>query len=182
MNLTPEEDLLIQSYITTAFLVELKNNDFLNSDYYKKMQFEDKFIKDNLNRIKIDNHGTLVIMMYTMLVIPKELIFRDFSTEVSELNKIVHKLKSESKSSYSYDSKGIDYVKHIRNAVAHARVDFKLENSVTFTDTDEKKKQECTITIPLDKFGDFLTGLQSIFAKYVESIKNKHLHNRIPKE
>ena len=45
MEYTQEDNLLIQSYFTTAFLVELKNNDFLNSDYFKNMPFKDKFVK-----------------------------------------------------------------------------------------------------------------------------------------
>lgn len=172
MDLTQEDNLLIQSYFTIAFLIELKNNDFLKSDCYKKLPFEDNFIKENLPSIGIDNQGNLLMTLYTMLVIPKELLADKFPTEFAELNNIVENIKSEAKSSYKKDQKEIDYIRHIRNAVAHARVEFMPNESVKFTD-EKNKREKCTITIPLVKVGKFLTELQKLFMKYIETLKVK---------
>jgi hypothetical protein len=172
MEYKQEDNLLIQSYFTIAFLVELKNDNFLNSDYYKNMRFGDNYIKDNLPSIGIDNQGTLLISLYTMLVIPKQLLEKRFPDEFIELNNKLDKIKLRAESSYSKDSEKIDYLRHIRNAVAHARVEFNPNVSVTFTD-ENNNGESCSITIPLNSMGLFLTELQKIFMTYVENLKQK---------
>lgn len=170
MDYTQEDNILIQSYFTIAFLTELSNNNFLKSDCYKKLRFEDNFIKENLPSIGIGNRGNLLITLYTMLVIPKELLSDRYPTEFAELNNIVENIKSEANSIYQTDQKKINYIRHIRNAVAHARVEF-VDNTVKFT--DENNTEKCTITIPLMEVGTFLTELQKLFMKYIETLKVK---------
>lgn len=172
MEYTQEDNLLMQTYFTTAFLVELKNNDFLNSDYYKNLPFEDKFVKASLPTVGIDNQGTLLIMLYTMLVVPKQLLEKDFPVEFEALNEIVNKLKSNAASTYRKDSDGIDFIRHIRNAVAHARVEFTPNVSVKFSD-ENNGGENCEITIPLPNIGLFLIELQKVFVKYIEALKTK---------
>ena len=69
MNYSNNNNLLIQSYFTTALLVELRNAKFLDSDYYKNARFEDKFVHENLPKVGIDNQGTLLMVLYTLLVV-----------------------------------------------------------------------------------------------------------------
>jgi len=172
MDYTKEDDILIQSYFTIAFLLELVNNNFLESDCYKKMQFQDNFIKENLPSIGIDNRGCLIVALYTMLIIPKEFLFDKYPTEVEKLNDTIENIKSEANSSYQYDQEKIDYIRHIRNAIAHLRVEF-VDKAVKFTDENKKMTQKCTITIPLMNVGTFLTELQKIFMKHIETLKVK---------
>jgi hypothetical protein len=175
MALNQEDNLLIQSYFTVTFLTELKNNDFLNSDYYKNMEFGDKYLQNNLASVGIDNQGALLIFLYTMLVIPKQLLEKKFPEKFIEINSIVNKIKSKANSNYKDDYTdgilNIDYLRHIRNAVAHARVEFIPNESVTFKDEDKGKS--CSITIPLISMGEFLTELQKIFITYVENLKKQ---------
>jgi len=172
MEYTQEDNLLIQSYFTTTFLVELKNKDFLNSDYYKNASFKDKFVKESLPKVGIDNQGTVLIMLYTMLVVPKQLLEKEFPVEFEALNRKVDELKSEATSTYRKDSDGIDYVRHIRNAVAHARIEFIPNISVKFND-ENNGGEKCEITVPLKNMGLFLTALQNVFMKYIETLKEK---------
>jgi hypothetical protein len=170
MQLTQDDNLLIQTYMTTAFVLELKNNDFLNSEYYKNVQFQDEFVKKSFPTIGIDNQGMLLITLYTMLVIPKQLLSENYPTEFAELNNTIENLKSNAESTYSSDNSGIDFIRHIRNSVAHAKVEFSQTFSVTFKD-ENNKGEYCNITIPLSKIGLFITELQKVFMKYVESLK-----------
>jgi len=172
MEYFQKDNLLIQTYFTTSFLAELNNNDFLNSDYYKNVTFQDKFVKDNLPSIGIDNQGTLLMFLYTMLVVPKQLIENEFPDEFSNLNNVIEKVKSNATSNYKKDAEKIDYIRHIRNSVAHARVEFDPKKTVTFTDKNNNG-EICEITIPLMSIGIFLTALQQVFMKYIESLKKK---------
>ncbi|SNT69542.1 HEPN family nuclease [Psychrobacter sp. LV10R520-6] len=174
MTITQEDNLLIQSYITVSFLLELKNLDFLNSDYYKNAEFQDKYVQESITTIGIDNQGSMLMALYAMLVIPKEKIKSRFESEFDKLNEVVNTIKNDAKteSDYTTDSEGIDYVSHIRNAVAHAKVSFIFNTEVAFSDTRHnnktKKDENCTITIPLADFGMFMNALQKLFFKYVE--------------
>jgi hypothetical protein len=172
MEYSQDDNLLIQSYFTTALLVELKNNDFLNSESYKSLKFNDNYVKENLPLIGIDNQGTFLMIFYTMLVIPKQHISENFPNEFNELNRKAGSLILASESSYETDKNEIDYIRHIRNAVAHARVLFIPGQSVTFID-ENSKGERCTITFPLCNIHIFLTCLQSVFMKYIEKLKSK---------
>lgn len=175
MTITQEDNLIIQSYMTVSFLLELKKLDFLNSDYYKKAKFQDEYVKAKLPEIKIDNQGSMLMVLYAMLVIPSELIKVGFSDEFNNVNKVIHTIRNKTRtySNYEYDSVNINYIKHIRNSVAHAKVKFVPNVEVIFSDNrynyDTKKKESCKITIPLSEFGIFMTALQKLFFQYVKT-------------
>lgn len=179
MDLTQEDNLLIQSYMTVTFLLELKNLDFLNSSYYKEAEFQDKYVKENLPTIGIDNQGSLLMVLYAMLVIPNESIKNRFTDEFNKLNKVVHNIKNDAKteSNYKNESEAIDYIKHIRNSVAHANVSFTPNAEVIFSDSrynfKTKENENCTIAIPLADIGIFMSALQSLFFKYIEETRQE---------
>ena len=112
------------------------------------------------------------MVLYAMLVVPKQLIEQDFPDEFAKLNIKVEEIKLDANSTYRLDSEKIDYIRHIRNAVAHARVTFIPNESVSFTD-ENNGGERCTITISLNTVGLFLTELQKVFMKYIERLKTK---------
>ncbi|SMB25788.1 protein of unknown function [Sterolibacterium denitrificans] len=170
MDYSNNDNLLIQGYFTTALLVELKNANFLNSEYYKSRQFQDKFVQDNLPTVGIDNQGALLMVLYMLLVVPRQLLETKFPTEFHSINDDVEKLAASTTSSYKKDAQGVDHVRHLRNAVSHARVNFTQDGTVTFRDEDGQGSI-WEATFPLSNIGHLLTSLQVIFMKYVESVK-----------
>jgi len=92
MKYSREDDLLIQSYFTTSFLVELSNNNFLQSDFYKSMKFEDKYVHQNLPSIGIGNRGCMLMCFYSLLVIPKQ--FLDQPEHLSEFKNLNNKIET----------------------------------------------------------------------------------------
>lgn len=171
-NYTQEENLLIQSYFTISFLTELESNGFLKSDFFKDMRFEDVYVKSNLPSIGIANRGTLLIFLYTMLVLPKQLLEAQFPKEFENLNSSIEKIKSNSMSTYQTDKVKIDYVRHMRNSVAHTKVKFN-ESNVIFED-ENKNGDKFSVTIPLRLFGRFLAELQKIFFAYIKTLQAKY--------
>ena len=170
MNYSNNDNLLIQGYFTTAFLSELKTANFLDSDYYKNCQFQDKFVQDNLPKVGIDNRGTLLMVLYTLLVMPRELLETNFPNEFHSLNGAVEKLATSTTSTYTNDAQVVDHVRHLRNAVAHARIEFKQDDTVIFCD-ENGRGSVWEATFPLSNIGHLLTALQAVFMKYVESVK-----------
>lgn len=170
MNYSNNDNLLIQSYFTTALLVELRNANFLDSEYYKNTQFEDKFVHENLPKVGIDNQGTLLVTLYTLLVVPRQLLEASFPDDFEALNDAVETLSVKATSTYKKDKQKIDHVRHLRNAVAHAKVKFEQNGTVTFRD-ENGSGSVWEATFHLSKIGLLLTELQSVFMKYVEKVK-----------
>lgn len=85
-----KDNLLIYSYFTTAFLTELHALDFLESEYYRTAKFQDKFLHEIFPKWgRIENPGMLMMALYAMLVIPRQLIKDAFPTEFSEINPLI---------------------------------------------------------------------------------------------
>ena len=82
MNYSKEDDLLIQTYLTTEFLFELSNLKFLESPYYKNANFVDKSVHQFLPTIGIGNRGALLMTLYSLLIVPKELIEKKISQRI----------------------------------------------------------------------------------------------------
>ena len=177
-DINQEDDILIQSFLTIELLAELHNNKFLNSEYFNKLTVQDMNVKTVLPQIGIDNQGFLLITLYVLLVIPKQFLENKFQSDFKALNEFILSIQVASQSTYKDEEKikNIDFVRHIRNAVAHGRVKFIPEISVTFSDKDFNKKREvkssCEITIPTNQIGLLISKLQIIFQKYIEQ-KNK---------
>lgn len=171
MKYSNNDNLLIQSYFTTALLTELKNANFLDSDHYKNMQFQDKFVQGSLPEVGIDNQGTLLMVLYTLLVVPRQILEKNFPADFNSLNAEIERLANSTKSNYKNDAQSVDHVRHLRNSVAHARANFKQDGTVTFHDEDGRGSVwEAIFT--LSNIGHLITALQAIFMKYVENVKS----------
>lgn len=182
-NITQKDSLLLQILSNTVLLAELSNADFLKSDYFQKLQFSNKNCKEILFFSGIGNPATMQMMLYALLVIPKEFLSQSNDTKLEEyitdINSFVYKkIEQGAESTYSTYSgeenvMNINFVKHIRNAVAHSRCKYSSENYtnyVVFTDTDNKF-HECNIKMKTQNVGLLLGKLQQIIMEY---ISNKH--------
>jgi len=81
------------------------------------------------------------------------------------------RLASSTKSNYKNDAQSVDHVRHLRNSVAHARVNFKQHGTIIFHDEDSRGSV-WEATFALSNIGHLLTALQAIFMKYVENVKS----------
>lgn len=166
--MTQEDNLIVQSQISIAFLVELKNNNFLKSSFYDSMKFGVPEYKNVISTIGIDNQGTLLLALYSLLVIPKQLIEKEFPEQFEVVNIQLQQYIVTEETTYKKDKKTnkINYLHRIRNAVAHARVEFEPNNIVIFKDKNPNTDEFCVLSMKLSDVGDFLTQLQSIFFAY----------------
>lgn len=173
-SISAEESLLLQCLSTTALLGELSNDNFLESDYFKKLNFANKDFKTILKLSGLGNPATMQMMLYALLTVPREVLSRtDYSnleTYVTRINPLVCKL-IESDTCSSYDGEGsiekIDYFRHIRNAVAHSKCKYISEhqkNYVIFI--DNMKNKQCSIKMECCKVGYILMELQKLIMEY----------------
>lgn len=174
MALTKEENILGQLIITNELIISLLNDNkqFMESDYFKGLK--SRLLRQYLPKIGVDNQGTLLILLYSMLVIPKELLFEKYAQEFDNLNDfIINELALEKSSTYKKDEAKIDCIRHIRNAVAHGKIEFLPSDWVSFTDKNERTKESFSIKIKLAKIPKLLNKLQEIANLYLTFLSSK---------
>ncbi|MBQ3603461.1 MAG: hypothetical protein IJA02_06455 [Clostridia bacterium] len=174
INITSEESLLLQSLSVTALLGELSNNNFLNSDYFENLPFENESFKSIIKMSGLGNPASMQIMLYALLVVPKELFsktsYNELETHFAKINQQICAMVEDDTYS-TYDNEGskekINYLRHLRNAVAHSKCDYFDENQKCFVVfNDNHKAQQCSIKIECVKVGILLMDLQNLVLEY----------------
>jgi hypothetical protein len=170
----PKDSVLMQSCITYALLDQLHNHKFVASDYFKEMNFGDhvaaQWSKDQLQQYGVGNQGFVMMSLYSMLVLSKEVIQ---TTEFDDVRQFIKKHALNPISTYKKDAQQIDFIRHFRNAVAHANVELGSDQVLIFTDQGSKK--ESTIQgrpatfkckFPTKELMGLLKHLQTIQLRY----------------
>ena len=182
VTITQEDNLILQSYYTVLLFKELGEVNFEESSAFDNLNLP-AGIKKSLKDIKIQNQGSAILALYAMLVVPKELIEHEFQEEYRSIDDFLrnevtlHKTTYKNQDESNYQS--ISFIRHVRNSVAHAKVSFDSNISVTFNDrrvTKEKggidKVEEISFSLPLTKFGGFLNSLQNVHMSYIQKRVN----------
>ncbi|MDC9727177.1 MAG: HEPN family nuclease [Candidatus Thioglobus sp.] len=170
--LSQEDNLLFQSYISVALFAELRSNNFIDSDFFKGMSFGVQAIKKELKNIGVDNQGSALMSLYAMLVIPRELIFEKYPSKVAEINDFLEQNSKNVHTTYRSDQQKVDFLRHIRNSVSHARVTFEPSKSIGFSDQNSRTREQFTSELPLEYFGKFMEKLQEVHLTYIKELQS----------
>lgn len=135
--LTQEDNLLMQSFYSTMLLVELKKSDFLNSSFFDNMVFDFPAMKGELKKIGVDNQGCALMSLYAILVIPRQLFESQFTNDYQRIDAFLQRNTAKTVTTYKKDSPKIDFLRHVRNAVAHARISFRPSEAICFSDENK---------------------------------------------
>ncbi|KPQ37209.1 MAG: hypothetical protein HLUCCA11_01910 [Phormidesmis priestleyi Ana] len=173
MELTQEDNLILQSYITISLLVELKNNNLLSSAYFEGMMFGAPWIKEQLQSIGVDNQGCTVIALYAMLVLPREIVQNAHAREYDAINDFLRNHTQNTTTNYRSDNPTTNYLRHVRNAVAHARVSFRPNDAVIFMDENSRTNEFFSTELPLTRLGEFIHRLQTVHIAYIQGIHKR---------
>lgn len=180
MRLTENESIFCQALAMTSLIGELNNQNFLDSDFYKKLQFtgnNDNF-KEILSKSGIGNPATMQMFLYILLVLPRE-IFKDFDNKYlnkfeTRINDLCIDLVEDNTSSTYFNENNvssINYYRHIRNAVSHGKCFYEKINKmcyVTFKDEKSKNSSEkCKIIFKTSNVGYVLEELQRQIMEYL---------------
>lgn len=174
-KISSEESLLLQCIATASLLGELSNSGFLESDYYKRLPFENEGLKMVLTTSGLGNPATMQMMLYALLTIPREVLSRTaycaLETYIERINPLVYSLvEEETFSTYAGEEArvNIDYFRHIRNAIAHSKCDYLCKdgkNYVVFSDSNSSGSR-CSIKMECFKVGFVMMELQRLILEY----------------
>ena len=177
MNLREKENLVFQSYCLINFIEELNNLDFVNSDVYKNLNFQDKVFQKYFGKgLPLLNRGTFVVYFYVLLVIPQQLIFDEFSEDFKSIGNWVKAVakRIEHKENKVDVVLADEYViRKIRNSISHATVNFHdIDLTIEFSDRLPGTKYQTSIFFPMDAIPALIDKLRFVILKYVEKIKS----------
>jgi hypothetical protein len=111
-----------------------------------------------------------------MLVVPKELLEQRHADEFEKVRESLEANCTDTTTTYSRDTPTVDYVRHIRNSVAHARVSFRPNDVVIFSDS--YGSDTFSTELPLSKAGELIHRLQMIHVKHVQELQRDALRER----
>ena len=169
-----EDDLLFQSYFCFILLIELQRHLFLESDFFKDMSFGAPWIKTELAKLPLENQGSALIALYVMLVVPKELIWDKYPEDQDALSDFLRAHTQNTRTTYGTDQPRVNFLRHIRNAVSHARVAFRPHDVIIFRDRNPHTGEEFETELPLAHLGEFLHRLQEIHLRYIRELQSSH--------
>ena len=177
--LDPNESIFCQALATTELLHLLSDSNFLESDYYKNLQFpaNNDILKYILKHSGVGNPATIQMFLYALLVMPKEILKNsEFEKNCEEcfnstIIKFIYKFETHYSKEKNTDLVDINFYNHIRNSVAHSNCYYKTIEGYTYvTFRDElpnKKEQYCEITIKTANVGTLLAKLQNKMIEYL---------------
>ena len=172
INLSPEDNLIFQPYLIIELLFNLHKCDFIGSDYFKEMKY-DKYTRNLLEVAGIGNQGLIMLTLYALLVIPKEVLEKkDYNPDFKEINKNMSHFCQNTETNYGSDNPNTDYTYHLRNALSHGRISFIGNSHIEFRDqkVDGKKVvNEFKSKINVEKLINILQ--QEIIGEYLKYLK-----------
>ena len=177
MKIKDEYDsFILQSLATTSLLAELSNSNYLNSEHFKNLKFENESFKEIIQSSSIGNPACLQMLLYALLVIPKELEEKgNVKLQLTNLNNEIDKLKILLNSTYLKET-NFNYIRHMRNALSHGNCFFSTFNGqtvVTFKDCNTRnRKEHCEIMISTFNVGTILMSIQKVLLSYFKDKYN----------
>lgn len=181
MNLTEQECMFCQTLAMTSLITELSGSDFLSSDYYNKnITFgkNDDIFRKILNTSRVGNPATMQMFLYLLLVMPKETLSgiddKTINLWENNLKTTIQSFSISVTTTYPGESNSdlstVNYYRHIRNAVSHAKCVYETEEGrtyVTFKDENPKKSYHCEIKILTSDVGSMLEVLEKQIMTYL---------------
>ncbi len=175
---TQEDNLILQSDYTVLLLKELGTVKFETSSIFDGLDLPGP-IKQSFKEIGIQNQGSAIMVLYALLVVPKEIISREYPDEYRAINGFLRNEVTLHQTTYkkedANDLTSIDFIWHARNSVAHAKISFTPNESITFSDRKKTKRkgggentEEISFSLSLSRFGHFLNSLQEVHFKYIQ--------------
>lgn len=170
------ESTIAQALAMTGLLSEMANNNFLKSEFYQTIAFKsnNETFKYILEKSGLGNPATLQMLLYALLVMPKELLSQEdpsalthIETDFNSTAERLTGLKLES----TYPEKTLNYYRHIRNAVSHSHCTYTVEDEITkitFHDENTRKPEEhCSITMTTKQAGCLLDHLHTLMTTWI---------------
>ena len=164
------DSYLLQALASTGLIAALANNDYLNDQHFNNLKFDNESFKKNIFQSGIGNPATLQMFLYALLVATYEMNKgHSLNMKFEQLNAFIDNLAINKCSNYPSDTAEFQYVKHLRNAVAHSKTYYFVNENVCYvTFTDNYKNNNCEFTFKTSDIGKILEELQKIILNYLK--------------
>jgi hypothetical protein len=164
------DELLIASYYALTWWGEALTQGYFKSQSFANMPFKDIFVKRRLQ----SGEGPIALLMpslYVALVLPREKMFDKYKCDFVAIDLQIGRYAINVCTSYKNEQDGkIQFMRHIRNAVSHARTEWN-GTGANFRDRNEKSKECFSADIGIEGLNWLMPQLQKIILKHVRYIQ-----------
>ena len=186
IQITDEKvSLLLQNQANVFLLSKLLKPIFLKSAVFNDLTSDNQFFRDVIERSGLGNPAMMLMMLYALLVVPKELLSQSANCEmkqrIDKIDPLIANLAEDGTSSTypnEENKEKIKYSRHMRNAISHARAHFFSENErnyVEFRDCIGNPAKVCSIKIECYKVAKIMDTLIAIMNQYTTDKINEEL-------
>ena len=148
--------IVVEAYSSIVLLAELTTHRFFESEYFKEMDFKDKFIKNELKNKTIITKGNLYLVIFSLLVMPTKTAKNSLEKNIKKLNQWFEPYRKIKESSLSN-------VEVVMKATTEIEIEFRKE-FVVFSNE---------IFIPYEDMKFLDKALNEYFVGYIEYLKSK---------
>lgn len=173
-------NLVIQSAIAAHLLLLLARDKNIQDEVIKRLDetgcLRPEFIQSVKGLGGFGNFGTLLMVLYSLVVIPKETIDRDCAHSIKDVNDfLAQKVAADFQSDYhgELNKNSFNFFRHLRNAVSHGNVELSQPNNVTFSDEDKRNGFRCAFSFSLEDMGEICHRLLSVTQCYIDFLSSK---------
>lgn len=187
MPYSNEENLIIQSTCNAVLLssLSMKGKEFVKSDFFKTLDFIFPKIKGmyESGQPGVGNQGMLLVCLYSLLVLPKELILDAYPDEYKRVNNWLNEHKESETDTYPSGryAEDLKHIYHLRNAVSHGNVEFDDTNHedviCIFKDKD-KAGHEYQLKLSTSNVGYLVRELCLAQQKYMDDLVERDLKGK----
>lgn len=165
------DSFFLQSIASISLLVELDKIQYMDSEHFNNLKFDNPSFKAILKESSLGNPATLQIFLYTLLVVPRELNKNlSLNLKFNRINKMLKKFAIEPISTYENEV-DFDMVNVVRNCVAHSSINYTKDNEITFAtfvDMDPSNSEKYRkFKIKTGDLGIILTEIQKIILNHI---------------
>ncbi|MBM6673383.1 HEPN family nuclease [Marseilla massiliensis] len=178
MPYSNQENLIIQSTCNAVLLLTLSKESeiFIDSDFFKRIDFPFPKIKEMYEKgqIKVGNQGMLLACLYSLLVLPKELILDAYKDDYKAVNAWIDDNKEETDTypagRYPSDLK---HIYHLRNSISHGNVEFddtNQENVICIFKDNDNSGHNYSLKLSTANVGILASELLKAQEKYMDNL------------
>jgi len=160
------------AYINGLLLTTLENK-LTNNPNQSILDFYEEFKKNNNEDFYLGNYGLAISMLYTTLVLPKE-IWRKSENELKGM-KVACDWEKKFNIEIPFDNKTYTFIRCMRNTLSHANFEISIEkNKYLFWDSYPNKARHFQVSITHKDLFDFISKL----ANYYQQVLLKDLNEK----
>lgn len=177
MHMQEYESNFYTSLASCNLLIMLNCNNFLESDEFKNKYFKgsDAWNTQILKQVGIGNLSVMLMILYALIVLPKEQLNNEHSDYLSILDDAIDiscshyviDIETNYNGEKNSDLHTINFHDHMRNAISHGRSKLTNKDKIIFTDKIPNTNIQCKLKFYRQDIGLVVEDISKNLTQYL---------------